>query len=148
MWVSGPTSGIAPLAMLSVTLAAWLYYHFVVKGLGLDLNSLNTILLLAALLVHRNVRNFTRALQTAILSCWPIVVMYHLYGGVAGLIQFTTVGASFAGAFAAISTRYTFPFLTALASTIVASFVPSSASRLQRSVRRAVTSSDERATTS
>ena len=115
-----------PLLMLSATLAGWLYYHFAVKDLGLDLNSLNTVLLMAALLVHRNVKNFTGALQTAILSCWPIVVMYHLYGGVAGLIQFTTVGASFAGAFAAISTRLTFPFLTALASTIVASFVPSS----------------------
>ena len=115
-----------PLLLLCVALAAWTYYHFAVKGLGLDLNSLNTALLMLALLVHRNVKNFTTALQTSILACWPIVVMYHLYGGVAGLIQFTTVGASFAGAFAAISTRYTFPFLTALASTIVASFVPSS----------------------
>ena len=115
-----------PLLFLCGALGAWLYYHFFVKGAGLELNSLNTILLMLALLVHRTVKNFTGALQTAILSCWPIVVMYHLYGGVAGLIQFTTVGASFAGAFAAISTRYTFPFLTALASTIVASFVPSS----------------------
>ena len=31
--------------------------------------------------------------------------MYHLYGGVAGLLQFTTLGATFAGAFAPISTR-------------------------------------------
>jgi short-chain fatty acids transporter len=115
-----------PLLFLCGALAVWLYYHFVAKGAGLELNSLNTILLMLALVVHRTVKNFTGALQTAILSCWPIVVMYHLYGGVAGLIQFTTVGASFAGAFAAISTRYTFPFLTALASTIVASFVPSS----------------------
>ncbi len=114
------------LLVLCAALAAWVYYHFAVKGLGLDLNSLNTVLLILALLVHRTVKNFTTALQTAILSCWPIVVMYHLYGGVAGLIQFTTVGAEFAGAFAAIATRYTFPFLTTLASTIVATFVPSS----------------------
>ncbi len=115
-----------PTLLLCGALVGWVYYHFFVKGAGLELNSLNTILLILALLVHRTVKNFTNALQTSILSCWPIVVMYHLYGGVAGLIQFTTVGASFAGAFAAISTRYTFPFLTALASTIVASFVPSS----------------------
>ena len=36
--------------------------------------------------------------------------------GVAGLIQYTSVGESFASGFAAISTRYTFPLLTALAS--------------------------------
>ena len=115
-----------PTLLLAATLVGWLYYHFAVKQLGLDLNSLNTCLLLTTLLVHRNVKDFTRALQAAIVSCWPIVVMYHLYAGVAGLIQFTTVGEQFAAGFAAVSTRYTFPFLTALASTVVALFVPSS----------------------
>ena len=81
-----------PVAILVAALAAWVYYHFAVKQLGLDLNSLNTVLFGLALLVHRNVANFNRALQAAILSCWPIVVMYHLYGGVAGLLQFTTLG--------------------------------------------------------
>lgn len=115
-----------PTRLLVAALFGWLWLHFVVKGLGLDLNALNTFLLAMTLLVHRTVGNFQRALQTAILSCWPIIVMYHLYGAVAGLIQFTTVGTSFAGVFAAVSTRYTFPLLTALASTVVALFVPSS----------------------
>ena len=57
---------------------------------------------------------------------WPVVVLYHLYAGVAGLIQFTTVGETFAGFFASISTRYTFPLLTALAAAFVSIFVPSS----------------------
>ena len=60
------------------------------------------------------------------MSCWPVLVLYHLYAGVAGLIQFTTVGESFAGLLASISTRYTFPLLTAIAGTVVAVFVPSS----------------------
>ena len=115
-----------PVAILVTALAAWVYYHFGVKHLGLDLNSLNTVLFGLALLVHRNVSNFNRALQTAILSCWPIVVMYHLYGGVAGLLQFTTLGATTGGLLAAVSTRHTLPFFTALISTVVACFVPSS----------------------
>ena len=115
-----------PVAVLVAALAAWVYYHFRVKHLGLDLNSLNTILFGLALLVHRNVSNFNRALQTAILSCWPIVVMYHLYGGVAGLLQFTTLGGAIGGLLATVSTRYTLPFFTALISTVVACFVPSS----------------------
>ncbi len=115
-----------PVALLVAALAAWVYYHFGVKHLGLDLNSLNTVLFGLALLVHRNVSNFNRALQTAILSCWPIVVMYHLYGGVAGLLQFTTLGATTGGLLAAVSTRHTLPFFTALISTVVACFVPSS----------------------
>jgi short-chain fatty acids transporter len=115
-----------PVAILVTALAAWVYYHFGVKHLGLDLNSLNTVLFGLALLVHRNVSNFNRALQTAILSCWPIVVMYHLYGGVAGLLQFTTLGTTIGGLLATVSTRHTFPFFTALISTVVACFVPSS----------------------
>jgi len=106
-------------------LAAWLFHHFAVKGLSVDLNALNTTLLLAALLVHRNVRAFSRALQSAIATCWPVVVLYHLYAGVAGLIQHTSVGEQFAGAFASLSTPYTFPLLTAVASAIVAIFIPS-----------------------
>ncbi len=115
-----------PVAILVAALAGWVYYHFGVKHLGLELNSLNTVLFGLALLVHRNVSNFNRALQTAILSCWPIVVMYHLYGGVAGLLQFTTLGTSIGGLLAAVSTRHTLPFFTALISTVVACFVPSS----------------------
>jgi short-chain fatty acids transporter len=115
-----------PTLLLAVALLGWLGYHFGVKGAGLELNALNTILLLVTLLVHRNVRNFSTALQSAILSCWPVVVLYHLYAGVAGLIQFTTVGEQFASGFAAISTRATFPLLTALAATVVSIFVPSS----------------------
>ena len=52
--------------------------------------------------------------------------MYHLYGGVAGLLQFTTLGGTLGGALATVSTRYTLPFFTALISTVVACFVPSS----------------------
>ena len=107
-------------------MAGWLYSHFLLKHASLDLNSLNTIFLLVCLVLHGNIRNFAQALQRAVVSCWPILVLYHLYAGVAGLIQFTTVGTAFTSLFAPISTRWTYPLLTALAGTIVAIFVPSS----------------------
>jgi short-chain fatty acids transporter len=112
--------------ILAAALAGWLYYHFLVKRVSLDLNSLNTIFLLLCLLLHGNIRNFSQALQRAVVSCWPILVLYHLYAGIAGLIQFTTVGTAFTSLFAPISTRWTYPLLTALAGTIIAIFVPSS----------------------
>jgi short-chain fatty acids transporter len=115
-----------PIAILVLALAAWVYYHFAVKQLGLDFNSLNTVLFGLALLAHGNVANFNKALQSAILSCWSIVVMYHVYGGVAGLLQFTTLGGSIGGAVATWATRHTLPFFTAVISTVVACFVPSS----------------------
>ena len=60
------------------------------------------------------------------LTAWPVIVLYHVYAGVAGLIQFTTVGETFAQFFGSISNRYTFPLFTALAAAVVSIFVPSS----------------------
>jgi short-chain fatty acids transporter len=112
--------------IFTVLLGAWLYYHFLVKHESLDINSLNATFLLLSFLLHGTVYHFTKALEKAILSVWPVVVIYHLYAGVAGLIQFTTVGERFAGLMASISTQYTFPLLAALSATVVALFVPSS----------------------
>ena len=111
---------------LCAALVAWLYYHFFVKNLSLDINSLNTIFLLLCFLFHRSVLNFTNALKEAVASIWPVILMYHLYAGVAGLIQFTPVGEFLAGLANPVSTPYTFPFLTALISTVVAIFIPTS----------------------
>jgi short-chain fatty acids transporter len=104
----------------------WLYYHFRVRRLSLDINSLNTILLFLSFLLHRNVYRFSKALQQAVISAWPVIVLYHLYAGVAGLIQYTNLGESLAGVVAAVSTPLTFPFLTAAVGTIFALFIPSS----------------------
>ncbi len=115
-----------PVALLCLALAGWLWHHFVTKGGGLDLNSLNTMLLLASLLFHRTARSFTRSLQGAVIAAWPVIVLYHLYAGIAGLIQYTSVGDTLAASFADISTPLTFPLFTAVASAVVSLFVPSS----------------------
>jgi short-chain fatty acids transporter len=112
--------------VLAAVLAAWLWHHFRVKQLSLDINSLNTTLLLANFLLHRNFKSFTRALEKAVVSTWPVLVLYHLYAGLAGLIQFTSVGDKLAGMAAVVSNRYTYPLLTASIATVFAFFIPSS----------------------
>ena len=112
--------------VLCASLAGWLYFHFFVKQLSLDINALNTTLLLICFVLHRNARRFTTALQHAVVSSWPVIVLYHLYASVAGLIQYTNVGEKMAGLAAAVSTPYTFPTLTAAIGTLFAFFIPSS----------------------
>ena len=114
---------LAPLALM---LAAWLYQHFFVKGLSLDINSVNTTVLFLGVLLHGTVASYTKALQDAVARAWPIIVLYHLYAGVAGLIQFTPVGDFLINLFRPILTPYTYPVLTALISTVVATFIPTS----------------------
>jgi short-chain fatty acids transporter len=116
---------IVPL-LICVVLAAWLYNHFGLKHLSLDINSLNTILLFSCFLLHRTIYRFTQTLQRAVVSSWPVIIIYHLYAGVAGLIQFTSVGEGLAGLVSSVSTPYSFPVLAALSGTIVSIFVPSS----------------------
>jgi short-chain fatty acids transporter len=114
---------IAPLAL---ALAGWIYHHFFVRNLSLDINSVNTIVLLLGLVLHGNIHNFTRATQHAVALCWPIVLMYHIYAGLAGLIQFTPVGSFLVRIFDPVLTAYTYPLLIALISTFVAIFIPTS----------------------
>jgi short-chain fatty acids transporter len=117
-----PLVGLA----LSTILAFWLGDHFVVKHLSLDINSLNATLLFLTFLLHRNVHRFVQAVQQGVGASWAVIVLYHLYAGVAGLIQFTNVGEKAAGVAASISTASTFPFITAVAGTVFACFIPSS----------------------
>jgi short-chain fatty acids transporter len=115
------------LLPLIVGLAAWLYYQlWVVEGGSFELKSLITWYLLACLVLHRNIFRFTNALQEVVVSAWPIIIMYHLYAGVAGLIQYTSVGTEIAQAIEPFANRWTYPGLTAAISTVIAIFLPSS----------------------
>jgi short-chain fatty acids transporter len=114
---------MAPLALM---LAGWLYHHFFVKRLSLDINSVNTIVLLLGGVLHGNVLRFTKALQEAVARSWPIVLMYHLYAGLAGLIQYTPVGDFLINLLNPLLTSYSYTFLTALISAMVAIFIPTS----------------------
>jgi len=112
--------------LLAVIVAGWLFHHFVTQGAGLDLNSMVTALLFVVLLLQRNLSEFSQALRATVQSCWQILVLYQVYGGIAGVLQYTNVGETLARFFAEISTPATFPLLTAIAGTVVAIFVPSS----------------------
>ncbi len=114
------------LMPLAIMLGGWLYVHFSVKQLSVDINSVNTTLLLLGIVFHRNVASFQNALRDAIKLSWPVVVLYHLYAGVAGLIQFTPVGEFLVSVVAPLSTPYTFPLLITVISTVVAIFIPTS----------------------
>jgi short-chain fatty acids transporter len=114
---------MVPLALM---LAGWLYQHFVVRRLSLDINSVNTIVLLLGVILHGNVARFTHALKDSVSRAWPIVLLYHLYAGVAGLIQFTPVADFLINLFTPILTPLTYSLLTAFISTLVALFIPTS----------------------
>jgi short-chain fatty acids transporter len=109
-----------------VMLSAWLFDHFILKRLGHEINSLNVTLLLLTFALYGNVKSFAKAIEQTIGRSWAVIILYHLYAGVAGLVQFTNVGEKATKLAATISTPATFPFITALAGTLFACFIPSS----------------------
>jgi short-chain fatty acids transporter len=112
--------------LLCLAFAAWLFHHFVTKAGSIDINSMIVMLAIVALLLQRSFGGLSRSMSEAVVPCWRVILLYQLYAGVAGVLQFTSVGAWFAGAFAAIATPLTFPLLTAIGSSIISIFVPSS----------------------
>jgi short-chain fatty acids transporter len=112
-----------PLAFM---LASWLYVHFFVKSLSLDINAVNTVVLFLGVVFHGTVHRYTKALREAVALCWPIVVLYHIYAGVAGLIQFTPVGDFLVNLFTPVLTYYSYTFLIVVTSTAVSFFIPTS----------------------
>jgi short-chain fatty acids transporter len=122
-WLEHSPLTIVPLLVM---LVAWIGMHFFVKQLSLDINAMNTIVLTLGLLLHRSIFRFTRALRDAVGLAWPIVLLYHLYAGVAGLIQFTPVGEFLVRLADPILTYTTFPVLTVILSAIVSFFIPTS----------------------
>jgi short-chain fatty acids transporter len=119
---NSPIIGIA----VAVLLAGWLADHFLVKRLGHEINSLNATLLLLTFLLYGSVKRFAKAIEQSIGRSWAVIILYHLYAGVAGLVQFTNVGDRVTRLAASISTASTFPFITAVAGAIFACFIPSS----------------------
>ena len=112
--------------ILCAALLAWLWYHFIQKSAGLNINSMNVTLLLLTFLVLGNVKRVSQALEKAVVSAWPIIILYHLYAGLAGLIEHTSVGETMASLVAASSNPLTFPVLSAAIATVFAFFIPSS----------------------
>ncbi|HKE21414.1 MAG TPA: TIGR00366 family protein [Bryobacteraceae bacterium] len=112
--------------VLSLLLASWLFTHFFVKRLGYDINTLNTTLLLLTLLLYRSVKQFAKSVEQSAGRSWAVIILYHLYAGVAGLVQYTNVGERVSAFAASISNASTFPLITALAGTVFACFIPSS----------------------
>jgi short subunit fatty acids transporter len=63
------------MAPLVVMLGGWLYFHFFVRNLSLDINSVNTVVLFLGVALHGTVFRFTEALKDAVGRAWPIVLM-------------------------------------------------------------------------
>jgi len=96
---------------------------------ALDLNTVNLILFLLAMLLHWRPWRMARAVRDGAPAAAGVLLQFPLYGGIFGMIAYTGVSARIAGWLVQASNQFLFPPLVAIYSFILGVFVPSGGSK-------------------
>ncbi len=111
--------------------AVYLVRYFSGKSFfsALDLNTVNLILFLLALLLHWRPWRMARAVRDGAPAAAGVLLQFPLYGGIFGMIAYTGISARLAGWLVQASNQFLFPPLVAIYSCILGIFVPSGGSK-------------------
>src|SRR5665647_709022 len=96
---------------------------------SLDLNTINLILILLALLLNWRPWRMARAVREGAPAVSGVLLQFPLYGGIFGMIAYTGLSERIAGWLVQASSQFFFPPLIALYSMVLGVFVPSGGSK-------------------
>lgn len=115
--------GILGLAYIAQVLAA--------KGplAALDLNTYNFLFLMLGLLLHWRPRSFVRAVNNSVPATAGVLIQFPFYGGIFGIITYSTLAAKLAHFFVSFSSANSYPILVSIYSALLGMFVPSGGSK-------------------
>jgi short-chain fatty acids transporter len=115
--------GILGMAYIGQVLAA--------KGplAALDLNTYNFLFLMVGLLLHWRPRSFVRAVNDSVPATAGVLIQFPFYGGIFGIITYSTLAASLAHFFVRFSTTNSYPVVVSIYSAFLGMFVPSGGSK-------------------
>lgn len=115
--------GILGLAYIGQVLAA--------KGplAALDLNTYNFLFLMVGLLLHWRPRSFVRAVNDSVPATAGVLIQFPFYGGIFGIITYSTLAATLAHFFVNFSSTNSYPVVVSIYSAILGMFVPSGGSK-------------------
>lgn len=121
-------------AILLFALGAWyLVRHFALAEgdplNALDLNTVNLILILLALILHWRPVRLAQAVKEGTPAASGVLLQFPLYGGIFGMIAFTGLSKTIAGWLVSVSNEFFYPALIAIYSMVLGVFVPSGGSK-------------------
>ncbi|NMM22561.1 MAG: short-chain fatty acid transporter [Phycicoccus sp.] len=96
---------------------------------ALDLNTINLILILLALLLNWRPWRMARAVREGAPAVSGVLLQFPLYGGIFGMIAYTGLSERIAGWLVQASSQFLFPPLIAVYSMVLGVFVPSGGSK-------------------
>lgn len=104
---------------------SYLVWYFNAKGFALNLDIVNFIFLILAVIFHGTPRKFLNALAEAAKGTGGIILQFPFYAGIMGMMTQSGLAAIISQWFVSISTATTFPLFTFLSAGLVNLFVPS-----------------------
>jgi short-chain fatty acids transporter len=96
---------------------------------ALDLDTVNLILIITALVLHWRPRRLVTAVRDGAPAASGVLLQFPFYGGIFGMIVFTGLSERIAGWLVHASNQFFFPPLIAIYSCILGIFVPSGGSK-------------------
>ncbi|TAM58545.1 short-chain fatty acid transporter [bacterium] len=118
--------------LVAIISLAYIVARFTAPGVGidaLDLNMVNFIFLIAAMLLHWRPAYFVQAIKDSTPAIWGVVLQFPFYAGIFGLIVSTKLSAAIAGVFVHLANHTTYPLLIGLYSMVLGIAVPSGGSK-------------------
>ncbi len=123
----------APALSIVVGLLGLAYIAQVLQAKGpmaaLDLNTYNLLFLMTGLLLHWRPRAFVRAVSDSVPATAGVLIQFPFYGGIFGIITYSTLAAKLAHFFVSFSSTNSYPIVVSVYSALLGMFVPSGGSK-------------------
>ncbi len=108
-----------------ILITFFIQYHKDLGALKITPNLINFFMLGLAIILHKNVKNFTSAVGKSITDVSGILIQFPLYFGIMGIMKSTGMVALISSFFISISNTTTLPIFTFFSAGLVNIFVPS-----------------------
>ncbi|MFE4828874.1 short-chain fatty acid transporter [Streptomyces sp. NPDC056672] len=121
-------------AILLFALGVWYLARHFARAEGsalnaLDLNTVNLILILLALILNWRPVRLAQAVKDGTPAASGVLLQFPLYGGIFGMIAFTGLSKTVAGWLVSVSNEFFYPAFIAIYSAVLGVFVPSGGSK-------------------
>ncbi len=93
----------------------WATAHFFKNGFQVDLNVFNFIILVVGLLIWGSPLEYAKCFRDQTTSAWGIILQFHFYAGIMGMMMYSGMVPMIAKWFVAISTPKTYSLVVFLA---------------------------------
>jgi short-chain fatty acids transporter len=128
-WIEG--SPVFSLLIAAIALV-YLIRHFSSQDnpiTALDLNTVNLVLIIGALVLHWRPRRLVAAVREGAGAASGVLLQFPFYGGIFGMIVYTGLSDRIAGWLVGASTQFLYPAVIAVYSCVLGVFVPSGGSK-------------------